>query len=101
MLCFNASDNQILVCDWLCFCHTDTRHTDCRITVFYIVHEFTFKGKTWSHLTDSLFENRSEVPLGKDWWMLVQTHASLSGPSQCPTPEKHTEREKERVGFEL
>lgn len=49
-----------------------------------------------SHLTDSLFENRSEVPLRTDWLMLVQTHVSLSGPNQCPTQKKNTHTEKER-----
>lgn len=77
------------------FFFTDTRHSDYKITTFYIVHRFTFQGKTFSHLTDSLFENRSEVPLRTDWLMPVQTHASLSGPSQCPTPE-NTEKEREK-----
>lgn len=48
-----------------------------------------------SPLTGFLSESKSEVPLRMDWSMLVQTRVSLSGPSQCPTPEKK-ERESER-----
>lgn len=48
-----------------------------------------------SPLTGSLSESKSEVPLRMDWLMLVQTHVSLSGPSQYPTSEKKKDRERE------
>ena len=35
-------------------------------------------------LTGYQFENMSAVPLGRDGWRPVQTHVSLSAPSQCP-----------------
>jgi len=67
-----------------------------RFLILSVLLQKALVNEVHSPLTGFLSESKSEVPLRMDWSMLVQTRVSLSGPSQCPTPEERRKKERER-----